>query len=303
MPIRREHILNTVIETNGIVKRYGAKLAVNNVSIHVERGDIYGLIGKNGAGKTTLMKMLLGLTFPTSGSMRLFGSEDLNTARARIGSLIEAPGLYTGESAYENMKRFGILFGATEDDIRRLLALVGLSDVGGKKVGSFSLGMKQRLGIAIALLADPELLVLDEPINGLDPAGIKDVRDIILELSKKGVTVLISSHLLDELGKIANKFGIMRDGALVEELTKEEIHELCRTPLDIRVSDPNGARAFIEANFNGIGINQIGDTLHLYSDFINPAVLNKKLVEAGYDVYELKRENIVLEDFFIRRMG
>lgn len=295
--------MNTVIETTNLVKQYGLKLAVNNVSIHVERGDIYGLIGKNGAGKTTLMKMLLGLTFPTSGSMRLFGSDDLNAARSKIGSLIEAPGLYTGESAYQNLKRFAMLTEASEEQIHRLLALVGLSNVGNKKVGSFSLGMKQRLGIAIALLANPELLVLDEPINGLDPAGIKDVRDIILELAKNGVTVLISSHLLDELGKIANKFGIMRDGALVEELSQEQIRELCRTPLDVKVSDPNGARRFIESNFNGIGINQVGDVLHIYSDFINPAVLNKKLVEAGFDVYELKRENIVLEDFFIRRMG
>jgi len=295
--------METVIETSGISKRYGAKLAVNNVSIHINRGEIYGLIGKNGAGKTTLMKMILGLTFPNNGSIRLFGSDNLDAARSRIGSLIEAPGLYTGETAYGNMKRFAMLTGSGEDEIRRILATVGLANVGNKKAGAFSLGMKQRLGIGIALLGNPEMLVLDEPVNGLDPAGIKDVRDIILELSHRGVTVLISSHLLDELGKIATKFGIMRDGYLVEELTTAEIAEKCRMPLEVKVSDGPRAKQFIESNFSGCKIGGSGDMLHVYSDFINPAVLNKALIKEGFDVYELKRENVVLEDFFIRRMG
>ena len=174
-----------VIETKNIFKRYRNKFAVNDVSVHVKRGDIYGLIGKNGAGKTTLMKLILGLANPTKGEVYLFGGTDLDGARKRIGSLIEDPGLYRGCTAYENMLRFSILYGADKNEINDLLKLVGLDDTGNKKAGAFSLGMKQRLGIAIALLSHPEVLVLDEPINGLDPAGIKEIRDIILNLNKE----------------------------------------------------------------------------------------------------------------------
>ncbi len=202
-----------VIETCGIFKRYRNRFAVNNVSIHVKRGDIYGLIGKNGAGKTTLMKLILGLANPTMGGVKLFGDTKLDAARKRIGSLIEDPGLYKGCTAYENMLRFSILYGADKNEIPVLLKLVGLDDTGNKKAGAFSLGMKQRLGIAIALLSHPEVPILDEPINGLDPAGIKEIRDIILNLNREhGVTFIISSHLLDELSKIVTRYGIVNDG-------------------------------------------------------------------------------------------
>lgn len=295
--------MDCIIETSHLVKRYGAKLAVNDVSIHVNRGDIYGLIGKNGAGKTTLMKLILGLTFANDGSMRLFGSERLDGERAHIGSLIEAPGLYNDETAYGNMKKFAQLTGGSDEEIKSILELVRLADTGNKKAGAFSLGMRQRLGIALALLGSPDLLVLDEPVNGLDPAGIKEVRDTLLELNRKGVTVLISSHLLDELGKIATKFGIMRDGALVEELTRAEITEMCRTPLEVKVSDGERAKTFIEENFGGVKVEGFGETLHIHSDFLNPAVLNKALVNEGIDVFELKRESVMFEEFFIRRLG
>ena len=292
-----------VIETEKVVKKFGYKAAVKDVSLHISRGDIYGLIGKNGAGKTTLMKVLLGLIFPTSGSVRLFGTDDLNSARARIGSLIEAPGLYTGETAYENLKRFALLTNSTEEEIQEILKLVGLADTGNKKAGAFSLGMKQRLGIGIALLGNPEMLILDEPVNGLDPAGIKDVRDIILELNSKGVTVLISSHLLDELGKIATKYGIMRDGELIEELTPDEISEICRTPLELVVSDSSAAADIISGIYPDARITEEGGKLCIYKDDLNPAELNRALVERGIEVSELKREKLLLEDFFIKRMG
>ncbi len=296
-----------VIETDSITKRFGSKEAVKNVSMHVERGEIYGLIGKNGAGKTTLMKLILGLNFANEGNIKLFESEKVDEGRARIGSLIEAPGIYSSESAFSNMKRFALLCGSGDDEIQRLLDLVGLGDVGNKKAGAFSLGMKQRLGIAIALLGDPEVLVLDEPVNGLDPAGIKDVRDIILKLNAEGVTVLISSHLLDELGKIATKFGIMRDGELVEELTREQINNLCRAPLEIIVSEPEAALVFIECNYFKSGADDklklIDGKIFVYDYDISPAEINSKLVSAGFSVSELKRENVMLEDFFIKRMG
>ena len=211
-----------VIETNGLTKKYGEKLAVNKASVHVRKGDIYGLIGKNGAGKTTLMKLLLGLAVPQSGEIKLFGNSDLNLSRKKIGSLIEAPVIFKNETAFENMKRFSILAPTTDEEIKRILDLVGIGNTGAKKAGAFSLGMKQRLGVGIALLGDPEILILDEPINGLDPAGIKEVRAMIVELNGRGITFMISSHILDELGKIATNYGIMHAGIL-EEISAAEL--------------------------------------------------------------------------------
>ena len=292
-----------VIETNNLVKTYGSKIAVDNVSIHIGKGEIYGLIGKNGAGKTTLMKTVLGLTFQNGGEIRLFESDELNLQRARIGSLIESPGLYPSETAYNNLKRFGMLTGSTDEEILEILKLVGLEGVGKKKVKAFSLGMKQRLGIAIALLGNPELLVLDEPVNGLDPMGIKEVRDIILELNGKGVTVFISSHLLDELGKIATKFGIMRDGALVEEITRDDLISACGSSIEISVDDPEAAKCVIEENFNSADVKIQGKTVLVGGDSVSTAEINRVLSMAGISVSELKHENISLEDFFIKRMG
>lgn len=226
-----------IIETQNLVKQYKTKLAVNDVSIHVKRGDIYGLIGKNGAGKTSLMKLILGLTVPSQGKILLFGNDNLNAGRKKIGSLIEAPGLYKSCTAYENMLRFATLYGANTKDIKPILDRVGLGDTGAKKAGEFSLGMRQRLGIAIALLGNPEILILDEPINGLDPAGIKEIRDIIIGLNREGVTFIISSHLLDELAKVVTNYGIIADGSLVEEVTAEELNNRCCKYVKIATND------------------------------------------------------------------
>jgi len=292
-----------VIETSGLVKRYGAKYAVDKVSIHVAKGDIYGLIGKNGAGKTTLMKLLLGLTFANRGDIKLFGSDLLNKERSKIGALIEAPGLYTGDTAYGNLKRFGILTDSTEEEILDILKLVGLDNTGKKKVKAFSLGMKQRLGIGIALLGSPELLILDEPVNGLDPQGIKEVRDTLLELNKNGVTILISSHLLDELGKIATKFGIMCDGKLVEEISAEEIEGMGKISLEIKTDSPEAAAELIKTAYPDASVKREGDCVFVKSDSVSPAEVNAMLARADIMVSELKQETVALEDFFIKRMG
>ena len=209
--------MDYVLRTQGLTKQFGAKLAVNNVSMQIKKGDIYGFIGKNGAGKTTLMRLVLGAAMPTSGSIELFGGrESESRARHRIGALLEYPCIYKNCSALENLRRFAILTGGDTAELEDILKLVGLGSTGGKKAGQFSLGMKQRLAIGIALLGHPEFLVLDEPINGLDPAGIKEIRDVILTLNqKKGVTFLVSSHLLDELSKIVTTYGIISDGALI----------------------------------------------------------------------------------------
>lgn len=292
-----------VIETKGLTKRFADKLAVNRVDIHVPKGAIYGLIGKNGAGKTTAMKMLLGILTPTEGEITLFGSSDLAAERKRIGSLIEAPGIYNSCTAYENMKRFAILSGGDDKEIAALLELVGLGGVGKKKAGAFSLGMKQRLGIAIALLGSPELLILDEPINGLDPAGIKEIRDLIIKLNKeKGVTMLISSHLLDELGKIATDYGIINDGKLVEEISAAELTARCRDGLTITVNDPEGAAELLkEKGFTDLKVKKGVIIMHEGTD--RSAEINAMLVGKGFLVSELSVHSNGLEAYFIKRLG
>lgn len=292
-----------VVETESLTKRYGKYAAVNRMSIHVRKGDIYGLIGKNGAGKTTLMKLILGLSLPNEGSIRLFGGVPTAASAARIGSLIEAPALYKGETAFENLKRFAILSPTPDEEIKGLLKLVGLADVGNKKAGAFSLGMKQRLGIAVALLGNPDVLILDEPINGLDPAGIKEVRDLIVHLNReRGVTFLISSHLLDELGKIATKYGIVSQGKLVEEITAEDLREKCVTALRVSTDDGARAEAILKKQDPTLKIERQGNILHIGNEAVDPAAVNRTLVTDGVNVDGLRHDSLSLEDFFIQRM-
>lgn len=295
--------MDYVIETENIVKVYRPKTAVNNVSMHVKRGDIYGLIGRNGAGKTTLMKMILGLTVPTAGNVVLFGGENLTTARMRIGSLIEAPGLYKNCTAYENMLRFSILYGADKSEIQPLLDKVGLGDVKKKTAGEFSLGMRQRLGIAIALLAHPEIMILDEPINGLDPAGIKDVRDTIIALNKEGVTFLISSHLLDELAKVVTCYGIISDGVLVEEITAEELERQCGQYVKIVTTQAEETVKLLKERFGGVEPEIKPDGVYLYSHLDMTVQIIEYLVTKGIPVSQLSIFESGFEDFFISRIG
>lgn len=294
--------MDYVIETRNLTKRYGEKIAVNQMFAHVKKGDIYGLIGKNGAGKTTLMKLILGLSVPNAGEISLFGNTDLNAGRKKIGSLIEAPALFKNESAFENMKRFSLLSPTSDDEIKRLLDFVGIGNTGNKKVGTFSLGMKQRLGIAIALLGAPELLVLDEPINGLDPAGIKEVRDLIVDLNRKGITFMISSHILDELGKIATAYGIVNEGVL-EEISAEELRKNCRSALKIVVDDGGKAAAAIAASFPDAEFTVNGNVVEITSEVKDASAINKALAKADVSVYEISNEQMEFEDYFIARLG
>lgn len=293
-----------VIETKNLTKKFNNKIAVDNVNLHVEKGDIYGFIGRNGAGKTTTMRAILGTLIPTSGEIILFGSKDLDKQRRKIGSLIEAPGIYKNCSAFENMKRFSILAGGDDKQINELLEFVGLGNTGKKKAGQFSLGMKQRLGIAIALLGDPELLVLDEPINGLDPAGIKEIRDVILRLNKeKGVTFIISSHLLDELGKVATRYGIIHAGELVEEISAVDLQERCKTCLNIITKDTKKAEEVLKKNNLDKNYKIDGDKISIYSGVEHPEKINEILVKAGVPVEELSFSGSGFEDYFIERLG
>ena len=223
--------MNTVVlEAQGITKRYRETLALDQVDLKLEKGRIYGFIGKNGAGKTTFLRMITGLSFPTEGSLTLWGKggeKGLQEQRKRIGSLIETPALYPYMTAYQNMEVQRLQRGIPDKSvIEKTLKMVGLADTGKKKVRNFSLGMRQRLGIAIALINTPEFLVLDEPINGLDPAGMVEIRNLIKELNKEyGMTILISSHLLEELHNTATDFIFIDSGRIIEELTYEELNE------------------------------------------------------------------------------
>lgn len=296
--------MKNVARTKNLTKRYGEKIAVNNVCMNIERGDIYGFIGRNGAGKTTTMKLLLGTSYPTSGSIELFGGKNLSEARQKIGSLIEAPGLYKNCTAYENMKRFSILYGGDDKQIKDILNFVGLGGTGEKKAGAFSLGMRQRLGIALAMLGNPEFLVLDEPINGLDPAGIKEVRDLILKLNKeREMTILVSSHLLDELSKITTRYGIINSGALVEEISAKELSERCKKYLRIAVDRPAEANAFIHQRAPEWNTAVQGGEIRIYEDSANSVTLNDFLVKQEFKVSEIAYARDDFEDYFIKRIG
>ena len=296
--------METVLRTVGLTKRFGRASAVDHVSMTVNKGDIYGFIGKNGAGKTTFMRVVLGLSAPTEGTVELFGGLSPEEAGKKIGALIEAPGIFPNCTAKENMKRFAILKDEDESKIDGLLDFVGLGDVGNKKAGKFSLGMKQRLGIAIAMLGDPELLILDEPVNRLDPTGMKEIRDLILRLNReKGITVLISSHLLDELSKIVTRYGIINNGVLVDEIDASEMKAKTGHRLIIVVDDVEKAVSLLEKEVgkDSIGIN--GHAIGLSSGLDRTAELNALLVKNGVAVSSLSVKTDGLEKYFIEKVG
>ncbi|GAA2184277.1 ABC transporter ATP-binding protein [Brooklawnia cerclae] len=243
---------DVVLRTRGLTKRYGDRAAVEDLSVTLERGRVYGLIGRNGAGKTTLMRMVCGLVTPTQGSIELLGDESSAMRQAdlrRLGCLIEGPGLNPRMTARQNMHLHRILRGIPSESVEsELLRLVGLDDTGRKRAGDFSLGMRQRLGIAVALIANPELLVLDEPINGLDPVGVVEVRDLIRRLShERGTTVLVSSHNLPELYQTATDYLIVDRGRLCESLSLEELDVRCQQYLLVEAAEPARLVAALEA--------------------------------------------------------
>ena len=240
--------MDAVLKTTELTKMFSRKKAVNSVSMTVNRGDIYGFIGKNGAGKTTLIRMAVGLASPTSGTIELFGSKNLTQMRKKIGTVIEYPAVIPHMTARQNLETQCRLQGVKDPkEIDRILEIVGLSDTGKKKAKNFSLGMKQRLAIAIALIGEPEFLFLDEPTNGLDPAGIKEIRELIQRLNhERGITVLISSHILGELSKLATRYGIIDRGMMIDEFTAEELEARCQSSLIIQVDQVEKACSVLE---------------------------------------------------------
>lgn len=295
-----------ILTTKGLTKTYRGRNVVNGVNMRVEKGDIYGFIGKNGAGKTTLMKMVCGLTRTSAGDFTLFGSKDLGAGRKKIGCVIEQPALYPGMSAKENLLYYSKMQGCEKTtNVDELLNLVGLPDTGKKKAKKFSLGMKQRLSIAIALLGDPEFLVLDEPMNGLDPAGIREIRELLLKLhEEKQITILMSSHILGELGKIATKYGIINSGVLVEEFSAKELENRAKHFLHIVVNDSEKAQCILTETCNIMQIKSLEDgSLCVYEQLENAAMLNQALVQNGVMVSGLTVRGQDVEMYFVNRMG
>lgn len=235
--------MDYVLKTNALCKHYRHFKALNGVSMHIPKGAIYGFVGKNGAGKTTLIRLICGLQYPTSGDFELYGVKNTDNAisdsRSRMGAVVETPSIYPNMTAEDNLKmQYRLLGMPSFDGIQELLKLVGLENTGKKKAKHFSLGMKQRLGIAIALCGNPDFLILDEPINGLDPQGIIEVRELILKLNReRQITVLISSHILDELSKLATHYGFIDSGRIVKEMSAEELEQACRKCIHMTVTD------------------------------------------------------------------
>lgn len=295
-----------VLRTDRLTKLFGKHPAVNHVSMSVKKGDIYGFIGKNGAGKTTLIRMAVGLAAPSSGTIELFGSSDLKKQRHRIGTVIEYPAIFSHMTARQNLEAQCRLIGVKDAKvIEDTLHLVGLDPAGKKKARNFSLGMKQRLAIALSLIGNPEFLFLDEPINGLDPTGILEIRQLIQKLNReREITVLISSHILGELSKLATRYGIINNGSLVEEFTAEELEEHCQSSLCIRVNQPETACNILTQQFQ---INQykIGadGILYVYDHLDAAGAINTALVQNGLVVENLHVTAADLEDYFIHAVG
>lgn len=295
--------MENVISTTLLTKKYHDYAAVNKVSLHVRKGEIYGFIGKNGAGKTTFMKMICGLAAPTDGEIELFGKKGAQLAeiRERIGNLIEIPGLYPGMTAYENLKCKSIAMGIYKKGyIQEILELVGLKDVGKKKVRSFSLGMKQRLGIAMAILGEPDLLILDEPINGLDPQGIMEIRETIKKLNReKDMTIMISSHILEELYRLADTFGIIDKGTLIQEISKEELEENCSDYIKLKVTNAERVCTVLES-MNIFEYKIIDkNTINIYEQLDKTALINTTLCQKGCQVESIDVVKENLENYFL----
>lgn len=296
-----------VLTTDGLCKYYRGFKALNGLSMHVEKGAIYGFVGKNGAGKTTLIRLVCGLQTPTSGTYTLYGKKNTESGllhiRRRMGAVVETPSIYSNMTAEDNLKeQYRVLGKPDFDGIRELLELVGLGDAGKKKAKNFSLGMKQRLGIAVALAGNPDFLVLDEPINGLDPQGIVEMRELILKLNReKQITFLISSHILDELSRLATNYGFIENGRIVREISARDLEESCRKCIRVEVTDVQALTKALERKnieykiISGTGADIFGDCE------ITDLVL--ALAAEGCKIRNVTEKDESLESYYINLVG
>lgn len=296
-----------VLETNALCKQYKHFKALDNLNMHIPKGAIYGFVGKNGAGKTTLIRVITGLQNPTSGEYEIYGigntDKSIAQSRRRMGAVVETPAVYLDMTANDNMKtQYRIMGIPSFDGIDKLLSLVGLSDTGNKKAKNFSLGMKQRLGIAVALAGNPDFLVLDEPMNGLDPEGIVEIRELILKLNREmGITVLISSHILDELSRIATHYGFIDSGHIVKEISADELECSCTKKTVVTVTD---IQAFVRAlDRLGLSYRVTGDeTVEIY-DSISVSALSEAAKSESCAILSLHEQEESLESFYLNLIG
>lgn len=298
-----------VLKTNNLTKKYGKQTVVNEVSLNVKKGRIYGLLGRNGAGKTTIMKMILGLTSVTGGEISIFGKPLKSNEKdiyPRIGSIIETPGFYSNLTATENLRVFARLRGTiNKEAIENALSVVGLPFNDNKKFASYSLGMKQRLGIANAILNDPEILILDEPINGLDPIGIAEIRSFLLKLChEEGKTIIVSSHILSEMELLADDIGIINKGVLLEECTLKELQKRSEQYILIQASDVDKAIFHLENTFK-ITKYSIEDNnfIRVYDLRFPVSTIGKSLFASGVEITHLEMRTDNLEDYFKKITG
>lgn len=296
-----------VLQANSLNKRYGKFRALNGLSINVPKGSIYGLVGRNGTGKTTLIRLICGLQQPTSGEFFLYGNKNnskaISKSRKRIGAVVETPSIYMSMTAEDNLKmQFRMLGIPSFDDIPQLLELVGLSNTGKKKARNFSLGMRQRLGIAIALAGNPDFIILDEPINGLDPQGIVEMRELILKLNReKNITILISSHILEELSKLATHYGFVDNGRIIKEISSEELDNVCRKCMQAEVSDINALSRTLEKM--NVEYSVTGDnTVNIFQK-LNITQLVHELDKENCQLLGITEHDESLESYFINLVG
>lgn len=297
-----------VLKTTHLTKSYNRLAALDDVNLVIEEGEIYGLVGHNGAGKTTLMRLVAGLSFADSGEIELFGEtteEGLTRARRRMGSIVETPVFYPNLTARQNLQYYQIQRGIPENDkVEDTLGLVNLTDTGDKKFRDFSSGMKQRLGLALAVLNRPDFIMLDEPINGLDPTGIVEIRNTIKQLNTCGITFLVSSHILNELSLLATRYGFIHQGKLIKEITKGDLQEACRRALHIEVDDTVRAVSVLETHLDIHDYKVVSpNAIRLYSQFGRAPSINACLVNEGLRVSCLFEVGENLEDYYTALIG
>ncbi|MCY6960409.1 ATP-binding cassette domain-containing protein [Clostridium brassicae] len=298
-----------VLRTKKLTQKYRNHLAVNNVNIEIKQGEIYGLVGKNGAGKTTLLRMISGLAIPSSGEIEMFNEisqKGLEKSRMRTGCMIETPSFFPYLSAKKNLEYYRIQRGIAEKKcVDEVLQFVGLEDVGTKKFKNFSLGMKQRLGLALALMASPDFLILDEPINGLDPAGIVEFRELLSKMNKeKNITIIISSHILGELSQLATTYGFINNGKFIEQISAKKLEEKCKRCISIRVDNIEKATTIIEKELGCSEYEVLnGNEIRLYEKIDIPGIINKTLVDNGVMVSSINQVGVNLEDYFMNLIG
>ena len=296
-----------ILTTSGLSKKYGKFCALNDLTMHIPKGSIYGLVGRNGAGKTTLIRLICGLQKPTKGNYSIYGvkntSKEIVKARRRMGAVVETPAIYLDMTAEDNLKQQCLILGIPSDDtILEILHLVGLENTGKKKAKNFSLGMKQRLGIAVALVGNPDFLVLDEPVNGLDPQGIIEMRELILKLNREyQITVLISSHILDELSRLATHYGFVDKGKLVKEISASDLDNVCKKYIRVEVSDLNALVRILDAN--KLPYEVISDSsVNIYKK-INLSKLVLALAKENCELISSHEQDESLENYFINLIG